>query len=133
MTRLLLDTHVLVWWVHSPGRLSRPQRKALESVDDAGPAIVAGISLWEVAMLHERGRIRLSLPLRDWLEKATAPPRVRIQGLTPPIAAALAELAGSDLPRDPADRILVATARVLGAKLVTQDEALRRSEWVETL
>ena len=74
-------------------------------------------------MLQSLGRIRLALPLREWLEKAVAPPLVRRQGISPAIAAEVAALPDT-FHRDPADRILVATARVLGATLLTQDRRI---------
>ena len=119
----LLDTHVLVWWFHDRRRLSAEQRDILASADAESPLLVSDISLWEVAMLHDLGRIRLTIPLREWLEKATGPPLVRRQGISPAIAVAVADLPDS-FHRDPADRILVATARVLGATLLTQDRRI---------
>lgn len=94
--------------------------------------MVSEISLWEVATLHDLGRIRLAVPLREWLERATAAPLVRRQGISPAIAAELAVLPDS-FHRDPVDRILVATARVLGATLLTQDRRIAESGLVETL
>ncbi len=132
MSALLLDTHVLLWWLSSPGRLTRSQRVALDGIDPEHPAVLSGISLWEIAMLHSLGRIALDLPLRDWLDKATAPPLVRVQGITPPIAAEVAALPDS-IPGDPADRVIVATARVLGCRLVTSDAALRKAGVVTTI
>ena len=119
----LLDTHVLVWWLNDRRRLSAAQRDVAASADAGSPLLVSDISLWEVATLHSLGRIRLTIPLREWLEKATAPPLVRRQGISPAIAEAVTALPDS-FHRDPADRILVATARVLGATLLTQDRRI---------
>ena len=83
-------------------------------------------------MLHSRGRIRLKIPLREWLEAAVAPPLVRRCGISPAVAAELAALPDS-FHRDPADRILVATARVLGATLLTQDRRIVDAALVETV
>lgn len=128
----LLDTHVLLWWLDDPGRLSLPQRRALAAAGPDSPLLVSDITLWEVATLQNLGRIRLTIPVRDWLEKASAPPLVRRQGISPAVAA---EVAG--LPdwfhRDPADRILVATARVLGATLLTQDRRIIEAGLTETM
>ena len=129
---LLLDTHVLIWWLNDPSRLSPAQRKVVDSAAPESPLLVSDISLWEVATLRSLGRIRLSLPLREWLEKAAAPPLVRRQGISPAIAAELAALPDS-FHRDPADRILVATARVLGATLLTKDRRIVDAALVETL
>lgn len=128
----LLDTHVLIWWLQGDGPLSPMQRRVLSAADGDSPLRVSDISLWEVATLHGLNRIRLTLPLRDWLEKATAPPLVRRHGISPAIAAETAALPDS-FHRDPADRILVATARILGATLLTQDRHIVESGLVGTL
>ena len=128
----LLDTHVLLWWLTGGARLSPAQREVVASASAATPLLVSDISLWEIAMLHSLGRIRLSVPLRDWLEQAVAQPLVRRQGISPAIAAELAALPDS-FHRDPADRILVATARVLGATLLTQDRRILDAALTDTL
>ncbi len=128
----LLDTHILLWWHGDRSRLSAEQREVIEETDETAPLLVSDISLWEVATLHGLGRIRLKLPLREWLEKAVAPPLVRRHGISPPVAAELAALPDS-FHRDPADRILVATARVLGATLLTRDRRIIEAGLVDTL
>lgn len=130
--RALLDTHVLLWWLEPSRRLSPAQREVLGRAGDPDPVWVSDISLWEIATLVELGRIRLQLPLREWLERATAPPLVRRVGISPAVAAELAALPAS-FHRDPADRILVATARVLGATLLTQDRRIAEAGLVTTL
>lgn len=130
--RLLLDTHVLLWWLNDSGRLSAGQREVLGRAGEESPLLVSDISLWEVAMLHSLGRIGLALPLRDWLSKAVAPPLVQRQGISPAIATVVAALPAS-FHRDPADRIIVATARVLGATLLTQDRRIVEAGLVDTL
>ncbi len=128
----LLDTHVLLWWLEGSSRLSRRQETAIQSAGEETPLVVSEISLWEIATLHEMGRISLDLPLRDWLEAATAAPLVRRFGITPAVAAEVAALPSS-FQGDPADRILVATARVLGVKLLTQDQRIIDAGLVPTL
>ena len=128
----LLDTHVLIWWLQGGGPLSPAQRRVLNAADGDSPLRVSDISLWEVATLHSLGRIRLTIPLREWLEKATAPPLVRRHGISPAIAAEVAALPDS-FHRDPADRILVATARILGATLLTHDRHIVDSGLATTL
>jgi PIN domain nuclease of toxin-antitoxin system len=130
--RALLDTHVLIWWLNEPGRLSPRQRTVVATASREWPLLVSDISLWEVATLHRLGRIVLTLPLREWLDKAAAPPLVRRHGISPAIAAELAALPDS-FHRDPADRILVATALVLGATLLTQDRRIVDAALVDTL
>ena len=130
--KALLDTHVLIWWLDDRQRLSRSQQEAVAAASGDSPLLVSDVSLWEVAMLHSRGRIRLKIPLREWLEAAVAPPLVRRYGISPAVAAELAALPDS-FHRDPADRILVATARVLGATLLTQDRRIVDAALVETI
>lgn len=132
MTTALLDTHVLIWWLNDLTRLSPQQREVVEAATPDAPLHVSDISLWEVAMLQALGRIRLALPLREWLDRAVAPPLVRRQGISPAIAAELAALPDS-FHRDPADRILVATARVLGATLLTNDRRIADASLAPTL
>lgn len=130
--RALLDTHILIWWFEADSPLSRDQRRLLSKSQRENPMVVSDISLWEVATLLELGRIELALPLRDWLEKATAPPLVRRFGITPAVAAEVAALPG-DFHRDPADRILVSTARVLNVPLCTSDNRIIESGLVKTI
>ncbi|HUP23185.1 MAG TPA: type II toxin-antitoxin system VapC family toxin [Thermoanaerobaculia bacterium] len=128
--KLLLDTHVLVEWI--AGKLSKTHRHAIDGATDETPLYVSDISLWEIATLHELGRIQLDLPLRDWLERATAPPLVQRASITPAVAAEVAGLP-DHFHRDPADRIIVSTARVLGATLVTRDRRIRAAKLVPVL
>ena len=130
--RALLDTHILLWWHGDRGRLSREQQDVIAAAGTDSPLEVSDISLWEVAMLYSSGRIRLTIPLREWLDKAIAAPLVRRHGISPAVVAELASLPES-FHRDPADRILVATARVLGATLLTRDRRIAEAELVDTL
>lgn len=130
--KLLLDTHVLLWWLtRSPG-LTRRQERVLEEASGDRPVYVSDISLWEIATLASLGRIRLRRPPRDWLEAAVSPPLVRRISLSPAIAAEVAELPEA-FHRDPADRIIVASARTAGAAVVTQDRRIIESALVETI
>ena len=94
--------------------------------------LVSDISLWELATLYDLGRIRITPPLREWLEKAVAPPLVQRQDISPAVAAESASLPDT-FHRDPADRIIVATARVLGATLLTRDSRIIASGLVPTV
>jgi PIN domain nuclease of toxin-antitoxin system len=128
----LLDTHVLLWWHLEPRRLSREQRRAIARADDTHALGVSDASMLEVAQLVERGRVRLNIPIDHWLSRATAGPLVERVGISPAIAREVVDL---QITRDwdPADRVLVATARVLGIPLVTSDGRIVDSELVETV
>jgi PIN domain nuclease of toxin-antitoxin system len=128
----LLDTHIVLWWFDRSGRLSRDQRRMLARNDADHPLGVADTSLWEIALLVEAGRVRLALPIDEWLARATAAPRVGVYPVTPAIASEVVALA-STRGWDPADRIIVATARVLGVPLVTSDTRIIDSKLVPTI
>ena len=118
--RLLLDTHIWLWALLEPERLSDPVRAALESPHNE--LWLSSISVWEATVLAERGRIAINAAPAEWVrEMVRAIPR-REAPLTHDIAVASREVALSH--QDPADRFLAATARVLGLTLVTADERL---------
>lgn len=123
---------MLLYWLGSDARLSPAQAAIVEAATPDTPLWVANISLWEIATLVSLGRLRLSMPLRDWLEAAVAPPLVRRIGISPAVAAQVAQLPDT-FPRDPADRIIVAAARILGADVLTQDDGIIRSGVVSTI
>ena len=125
MSTLLLDTHAWVWWASRPERLSRSQRTAIERARKrtSEPLLLSIISCWEVAKLVELGRLALALPVLEWLEQALAYPGIRLLDLTPQIAVASTELPG-EFHRDPADQILVATARAYDVPLLTVDRRI---------
>jgi PIN domain nuclease of toxin-antitoxin system len=128
----LLDTHVLLWWLEARGQLPASQKDVIDQAGREHDLLVSDISLWEIATLHALGRIRLGLPLREWLERATAPPLVQRVGISPAVAAEVAALPAT-FHRDPADRILVSTARIHGATLLTCDPRIARAGIVPTL
>ena len=116
---IVLDTHIWVWWVHGDPSLSASARALIDSSEQTGIAVSA-ISCWEIAKLVERGRLALPCPVFDWLQQALAYPGVRLVELSPRICAESTQLPGT-FHRDPADQIIVATARVLDAPLITAD------------
>lgn len=130
--KVMADTHVLVWMYCDPDRLSGVQREAIESTGENRPLHVSDISIWEIAMLVDLGRIQLKIPLRDWLEVAFAPPHVQRHGISPAIAARTVLLPDT-FHRDPADRILVSTAQNIGATLLTNDQKIIDAKIVNTL
>lgn len=129
---IVLDTHVLVWWVSGVVRLSGPARRAIAASVRHGAAIASTISVFEIATAARRGRLQLNAPLERWLADLRLLPELRFEPVTLEIAA-LAASFDDPTPGDPADRIIAATARSLGARLVTADELLRRSPHVETI
>lgn len=121
---LLLDTHVWVWFVEDePRRFSRRIVPLVERAVQRNELVISAISVWEIALLEATGRIELAMDVRTWMGRALAFPGVRLKGLSPSVAIEATRLPG-ELHRDPADRILIATARLLGAALVTCDERI---------
>ncbi len=116
---IVLDTHIWVWWVHGDAALSAATRALLDSSEQTGIGVSA-ISCWEVAKLVERRRLLLPCPVFDWMQQALAYPGVRLLDLSPHICVESTQLPGT-FHHDPADQIIVATARVLDAPLVTVD------------
>ena len=92
-----------------------------EANDDG--VLVPAISIWEIGMLAARNRVEFSLPVEEWVDAALALPGFRLEPLSPGVALACHMLPG-DFHKDPADRMIVATARHHGIELVTADEAI---------
>jgi PIN domain nuclease of toxin-antitoxin system len=122
-TPLLLDTHAAVW-ITEGLPLASAATEAMDAVYHAGSTIfVSAISAWEIGLLVARNRIGLSSRPERWFQKVLAIPGVKLAELTPDILIESSFLPG-DPPRDPADRIIIATARDIGATLVTRDRLL---------
>jgi|SRR5215472_16202401 PIN domain nuclease of toxin-antitoxin system len=121
---LLLDTHSWLWaQLGQAERFSRAARSAIDTAADGGLLRVSVISVWELSMLENRGRVSLPVDVRTWVREAMEKPGVFMAPLTPEIAIESNNLPGN-LHGDPADRILAATARILGATLLTKDRRL---------
>jgi PIN domain nuclease of toxin-antitoxin system len=127
MPSLLLDTHVWLWWLLGQPELSTAERDALDAYATAGtPPAISAISLWEAQMLASKERLQLDTPLTHWLPSAAAPEIVTVLPLDTDVILALDALP-TGFHGDPADRIIVATARAHGLPLATRDGNIRRS------
>ncbi len=126
---VLLDTHVWLWWLLGQPDLPRREREALDEAAERDPPLISAVSLWEAQMLHSKRRLKLSMPFGRWLREAAAPDVVKIAPLDVEVV-----LAVNALPErfhgDPADRLIVATARALDVALATHDHNIRRSRLV---
>lgn len=120
LVRLLLDTHIWIWSLIQPERLTKPVIRALQRED--AELWLSPISVWELVNLVDRGRIRLRSPVEDWIEEALRRVPLHEAPVTHSVAVATRTVKLSH--PDPADRFLVATARVFGLRLVTADERL---------
>lgn len=127
---ILLDTHIWIWWVAQDPALPEAVKQLILENQPTGMGISI-ISCWEVAKKVEVGKLILDRDVGTWLDRALAHPGITVIGLTPEIVLESTRLPGS-FHRDPADQMLVATARVLGVPLLTSDERIRAYEGVET-
>ena len=122
---IVLDTHVLVWWVTGTAALSLRARREIRSALADGPLHASAISVLEIATAVRRRWLNFAIPVEHWLDELAVLPELRFEPVTPHIA----RVAGSfddAAPGDPADRLIAATALALGAKLITADGRLRR-------
>ena len=127
----LLDTHIWLWWLLGQPELSTAERVALDALAAAGtPPAISAISLWEAQMLASKERLQLDTPLTHWLPAAAAPEIVTVLPLNTDVILALDALP-TGFHGDPADRIIVATARAHGLPLATRDGNIRRSRTVK--
>ena len=116
---MLIDTHIWVWWVNGDPQLGAEYESAIASAQPAGIE-VSIISCWEVTKLVQHNKIDLTFPVLDWLNAALSLPGVHLLPLTPEIVVDSTQLPGT-FHKDPADQLIVATARVSGLSLMTRD------------
>ena len=128
---LVLDTHIWVWWVDESPQLSARHTQLIQDNEPSGLGISA-ISCWEVAKLVEYGRLQLECAIEEWMEQAVAYPGIELLPLTPQIAIESTKLPGN-FHRDPADQIIVATARVHDLPILTVDRLILDYPHVRTL
>jgi PIN domain nuclease of toxin-antitoxin system len=120
---LLLDTHAAVW-IAEDQPLATAAVEAIDAAYRAGSTVfVSAITAWEIGLLVSRNRLSLVAKPERWFQRLLGIPGVRLADLSPDILIASSFLPGTP-PRDPADRILLATARDLGATLITRDQLL---------
>ncbi len=120
---ILLDTHVLIWLTMEPTRIGRNAAEVIRGETSASSVLFSPISTWEASMLVDKGKLDLGSPMRVWVRRLLAMAGVTIANLTPEIGSEAGELL-PPIHGDPADRILIATARALGCPLVTADRKI---------
>ena len=123
LQRLVLDTHIWVWLMEGASELKPGLRRRIEACACEGELLVSAISAWEVGMLEAKGRITFDQECVSWVEDALSAPGIRLVPLVATIAVASTRLPGV-FHGDPADRIIIATARAYACPLVTVDAAI---------
>jgi PIN domain nuclease of toxin-antitoxin system len=129
---IVLDTHAWIWWATEDRRLSRKAAAAIARATRTEGVWLCAISVWEVAKKVEKKQLVLDRPLRQWMDQALGLSGLLLAELTPALL-----LESCELPQpfhgDPADQMIVASARHMGAILVTRDLKLRRYSHVQTI
>ncbi|MFX0202652.1 MAG: type II toxin-antitoxin system VapC family toxin [Candidatus Hodarchaeota archaeon] len=128
---ILLDTHVWWWSLSEPENLSKAALKKIKNTKPDQRAI-ASISIWEFAIMTCRNKIEVKIPPDEWLSYALGKTGLRVFEINPKVAIDVCSLPG-DFHKDPADRIIVATARVNNMTLITKDEKILRYPHVNSI
>lgn len=121
---LLIDTHYWIWLLAEQERLTSASVALIQNASDHQDLLVSAISVWEIALLQSKARVQLHKPCQQWIDEALATPGLMLTPLSPAIAIESNYLPGN-FHGDPADRIIVATARLMGARLLTSDKSIR--------
>ncbi|MFT5396879.1 MAG: PIN domain nuclease of toxin-antitoxin system [Gammaproteobacteria bacterium] len=130
---IVIDTHVLVWWANGSDSLSTAASKLIkDTLGSDGEVIISSISAWEIAMLIKKGRLVLSMDVENWLDEVSQIDGVRFIPVDNEISIKSTMLPG-EFHKDPADRLIVATARKLAVPLITADEKIIQYEHVKTI
>ena len=129
---IVLDTHVLIWWAAGDPQLSRTARYAIEAEAQEGEILVSAISAWEVVMLAKAGRLALTMEAEVWLDTIAQVRAIRFVPVDVGISILSVQLPG-EFHKDPADRIIVATARRHSAPLISADMKIRGYPHVQTI
>ncbi len=122
---LLIDTHYWIWLqAGSRDRLTASNLEIVRAASIDGNLLLSAMSVWELGMLESKDRVQLHMSCAQWVQEALAMPGLTLAPFTPAIAIESTHLPG-DFHGDPADRIIVATARVMNARLLTSDKNIR--------
>jgi PIN domain nuclease of toxin-antitoxin system len=122
---IVVDTHVFIWTIEDDARLGPGARQSIDRAAATTGVHVSAITPWEIAMLAYKVRLALGREIKAWMEAALTLPGVRLAPITPAIAMDSVALPGS-FHADPADRLIIATARSAGFPLLTSDQAILR-------
>ena len=128
---IVLDTHVWLWWLHDPARLSPTAEKLIQQEQVSGSLVLSAISVWEVAVKVQSGKLIIPMDINRWYELARSYPATVIEPLKPVDAIASTQLPGN-FHKDPADRIIISLSRRLGVPLLTCDLKILDYEHVMT-
>ncbi len=129
---ILLDTHAFIWWHEGNPRLSARAKLVIEHEHQAGQVMASSLTCWEIALLVERRKLFLSEEVQVWIAAIETQRHVRFIPVDNQIAITSVQLPAG-LSKDPADRIIVATAMLLNIPIVTVDRTIRAYPHVQTI
>lgn len=129
---IVIDTHVWVWWLSDPKKLPARARGALTEAAGDQAIYISSISTWEILLLASKDRLEFKMDATDWIASSEALPFLHFVPVDNAIAIRSVRLP-EPFHKDPADRIIVATAMTMGAPLVSSDRRIRRYPHVKTI
>ena len=129
---ILLDTHVWVWFISNPELLSKAAKKAIHTSMEQKAIVISSISAWEVALLVAKKRLKFTMSVTDWITKSERLPFFQFLPVDNSVAVKSVNLP-QPLHRDPADRLIIATAITIAAPVVTKDKKLLDYPHVKTI
>ena len=129
---IVIDTHVWLWWISNPEKIAAAAAQTIDKAISKGGIIISSISTWEIALLINKERLKLSINVHDWIRKTEGLPFVTFIPVDNTIVLRSVFLPGSFHP-DPADRIITATAMTMGLPLVTKDDKILNYPHVRTI
>jgi len=127
----LLDTHALVWWLDNPSKLSHIAKKTIEEEFEDKNLFVSSITIWEIAMLVKKNKLKLKFELKDWINRINLIPEIKSIPIDNEIA--YKSVSVDIFHADPADRIIVATAMSLNCPIITKDAKIRKYKLVKSI
>jgi PIN domain nuclease of toxin-antitoxin system len=120
---ILLDTHAFVWWISHPQKLSKSAQQKIDRAASLSAIYVSSISIWEIVLLASRGRLEFSVEVEDWINLCESLPFLNFVPVDNHVA-----IKANRLPepfhQDSADRMILATAMILNATLITRDHKI---------
>jgi PIN domain nuclease of toxin-antitoxin system len=129
---IVLDTHVWIWWLSEPEKLVPRARRAVATAAGNRSLYISAISAWKIAVLVSKGRLEFTSDAQDWIARSEALPFFHFVPVDNTIAVRSVRLP-EPFHKDPADRIIVATAMILGAPVVTSDTKILRYSHVQSI
>ena len=129
---ILLDTHVWIWFISNPELLSKAAIEAIHAAIDQKAVVISSISAWEIALLVSKKRLKFTMPATEWISKSERLPFFQFLPIDNSVAVKSVNLP-QPLHKDPADRLIIATAISLAAPVVTKDEKLLNYPHIKTI